>query len=174
MPLHRLDEISRHHQDVALIVSGPSCQQLVPEQLKYGQLYIIDTNEANQTKAGDAENANSLLQVLTIISNVMNNNPYTAAYRDMRTIEREEQDRATLENIPPRKRTMQFITGPDVGTTIQRTMKLIVATFIGGRRCTSITHRYIVVYPLLRQKRNQFLYFGPYRSHGVSSVVPEW
>ena len=62
------------------------------EQLKYGHPYIIDTNEANQTRAGAAENSNCLLPVFAIISNAMDNNPYTAAYWNMRTIEREEQD----------------------------------------------------------------------------------
>ena len=48
----------------------------------------------------ELENTNCLLPVFAIY--VMNNNPYTAAYRDMRTIECEEQVRDTLESIPPR------------------------------------------------------------------------
>ena len=108
------------------------------EQLKYEQLYIIDTNEAIQTRAGAAENADCLLPVFAIISNVMNNNPYTAAYQNMRTIEREEQDRATLENIPPRKITA-IHRRSRCKTVQQSNGQRDCCNIYWGRRCTSIT-----------------------------------
>ena len=100
----------------------------------------------------------------------MNNNPYTAAHRNMRTIEREEQGRATLENIPPKKITAQFIAGPDVRGYNNPTNNEIAKIFIGEDDAPPL-HRDIVVYSLLRQK--EILYFVPFRSHGVSSAVPE-
>ncbi|KAF2346952.1 hypothetical protein FHG87_022290 [Trinorchestia longiramus] len=73
-----------------------------PEERRYGQLYILETNEAIQTR----ENANCLVSVFQKINEAMNNNPYAAAYHNMRAIEQQEQERAVIENMPPRQVTM--------------------------------------------------------------------
>ena len=91
----------------------------------------------------------------------------------MRTIEREEQDRATLENIPPREITVQFIAGSDVRGYNNPTNNEIAAIFIGEDGAPPL-HRDIWCLPFATTERKKNLYFVPFRSHGVSSVVPEW
>ena len=50
----------------------------------------------------------------------MNNNPYAAAYHNIRAIEQQKQERAAKENMPPRQVTMQFI----LALTDENTTKL--------------------------------------------------
>ena len=83
------------------------------EERRYGQLYIIETDEAIQTRANAHENANCLVSVFQKINESMNNNPYAAAYHNMKAIEQQEQERAAMVNMTPRQVTMQFIPGPD-------------------------------------------------------------
>ncbi|KAF2356513.1 hypothetical protein FHG87_012733 [Trinorchestia longiramus] len=56
------------------------------EERRCGQLYILETNEAIQTRADAHENANCLVSVFQKINEAMNNNPYAGAYHNMRAI----------------------------------------------------------------------------------------
>jgi len=54
---------------------------------KYGQLYIIDGQEAVQARFVAPENGNCLQSNLEAISNLMENNPYALMYKNMRIVE---------------------------------------------------------------------------------------
>ena len=118
---------------------------------RYGQLYIIETDEAIQTRANALENANCLVSVFQKISESMNNNPYAAAYHNMRDIEQQEQLRAEIENMPPRQVTMHFIPGPDRRRYNNPTGNEVAAIFVGDDGAPPI-HRDIVVYPIGQQR----------------------
>ncbi|KAF2363180.1 hypothetical protein FHG87_006062 [Trinorchestia longiramus] len=125
-----------------------------PEERRYGQLYILETNEAIQTRANAHENANCFVSVFQKINEAMNNNPYAAAYHNMRAIEQQEQEkqeRVVIENMPPRQVTMQFISGPDRRRYNNPTGNEVAAVFVGDDGAPSM-YRDIVVYPIGLQR----------------------
>ncbi|KAF2354870.1 hypothetical protein FHG87_014377 [Trinorchestia longiramus] len=118
-----------------------------PEERRYGQIYILETNEAIQTRANAHKNANCLVSVFQKINEAMNNNPYAAAYHNMRAIEQQEQKRAVIENMPSRQVTMQFIPGPDRRRYNNPTGNEVAAIFVGNDGASPM-YRDIVVYPI--------------------------
>ncbi|KAF2354778.1 hypothetical protein FHG87_014467 [Trinorchestia longiramus] len=122
-----------------------------PDERRYGQLYILETNEAIQTRANALESANCLVSVFQKINEAMNNNPYAAAYHNMRAIEQQEQERAVIENMPPRQVTMQFIPGPDRRRYNNPTGNEVAALFVGDDGVPPV-YRDIVVYPIGLQR----------------------
>ncbi|KAF2345401.1 hypothetical protein FHG87_023843 [Trinorchestia longiramus] len=85
----------------------------------------------------------------------MNNNPYAAAYHNMRAIEQQEQERAVIENMPLRQVIMQFIPGPDRRRYNNPTGNEVEAIFVGDDGAP-LMYRDIVVYPVasaLREMR---------------------
>ncbi|KAF2348375.1 hypothetical protein FHG87_020871 [Trinorchestia longiramus] len=122
-----------------------------PEERRYGQLYILKSNEAIQTRANAHENANCLVSAFQKINEAMNNNPYAAAYHNMRAIEQQEQERAVIENMPPRQVTMQFIPGPDRRRYNNPTGNEVAAIFVGNDGSPPM-YRDIVVDPIGLQR----------------------
>ncbi|KAF2357645.1 hypothetical protein FHG87_011603 [Trinorchestia longiramus] len=121
------------------------------EERRYGQLYILETNEAIQTRANAKENANCLVSVFQKINEAMNNNPYPAASHNIRAIEQQQKERAVIENMPPRQVTMQFIPGPDRRRYNNPTGNEVAAIFVGDDG-TPPMYRDIVVYPIGLQR----------------------
>jgi hypothetical protein len=71
------------------------------EQRKYGQLYIIDNEEANQTRI--ESNNKCSLQVLKQLDNILRKiNPYAHAYKMMHEVETEETLRCQRKGIVPK------------------------------------------------------------------------
>ena len=68
---------------------------------KYRQLYIIDAQEAVQARLVSPENSNCLQAIVEVISNVMDNNPYAKLCKNMRTVELEKVEKASMENVQP-------------------------------------------------------------------------
>ncbi|CAI9730060.1 Hypothetical predicted protein [Octopus vulgaris] len=99
---------------------------------------IGDRNlKALQTRAEVPENINCLQSVMEKISSVMLNNPYTAAYLNMRTVEQEEKGTAR-ENANPKKVTMHFISGPDARRYNNPVHNEIAAVFVGEDGALSV------------------------------------
>lgn len=116
------------------------------ETRRYGQLYILDTNEAINTRTHAQENSNCLSSVFQRVLIAMQNNPYAEAYNNMRTVELREQEREARENIPARRISMHFISGPDQGRYNNPTNGEIAAIFVGEDGAPP-AHRDIVIYP---------------------------
>lgn len=69
------------------------------QQRKYGQLYILDNEEANKSRA---ENNNKCtIQILNKLDNIIRQiNPYAHAYKMMYEVEREEIIRCQKQGVP--------------------------------------------------------------------------
>ncbi|KAF2365688.1 Phoxous domain [Trinorchestia longiramus] len=140
-----------------------------PEERRYGQLYILETNEAIQTRANAHENANCLVSVFQKINEAMNNNPYAAAYYNMWAIEQQEQERTVIENMPPRQVTMQFIPGSDRRRYNNPTGNEIAAIFVGDDGAPPM-YRDIVLYPIGLQ-RHRIAYISCHLDPMVYSLL---
>ena len=80
----------------------------------FNQLYIIDVADAVNFRLNNPANDGCLQEIFQIISNVMQRiSPCSMAYKSMRQIEIEEQQRADQENRAPSVVTMKFIAGQD-------------------------------------------------------------
>ena len=75
----------------------------------------------------------------------MENNQYTNLYKNMRTVELEEEERASMENVQPREILMQFISGPDAKRFNDPTNNEIAVIFVGQDGARPINRD--VVYP---------------------------
>ncbi|KAF2368867.1 hypothetical protein FHG87_000374 [Trinorchestia longiramus] len=122
-----------------------------PEERRYGQFYTLETDEAIHTRANSHENTNCLVSVFQKINEAMNNNPYAAAYLNMRAIEQQEQERAVIENMPARQVTMQFIPGPDRRRYNNSAGNEVAVIFVGDDGAPLI-FRNTVVYPIGLQR----------------------
>ena len=114
---------------------------------QYGQLYIIDANEALQHRMEAPRNNNCSLQTMTIINDVLQEcNPYVDVYKTMRTIEQEEHQRARRENRPVQNCTLSFRRGSDMRRHNLPTSNEIAVVFLGEDGAPPV-HRDITIYP---------------------------
>ena len=88
-------------------------------------------------------------------------------YKNMRTVEMEEEQRAARENVRPRKISMQFKCGPDARRFNTPTNNEIAAIFVGEDGAPPI-HRDVIVYPTAEQK-HRISYLS---SHLDSMIYP--
>ena len=118
---------------------------------KYGQLYIIDAQEAVQARLVSPENSNCLQANVEVISNVMENNPYAKLCKNMRIVVLVEEEKTSMENVQPSEISMHFISGPDLKRFNYPTNSEIAVIFVGENRAPPIS-RDIVVYPTGQHK----------------------
>jgi hypothetical protein len=81
----------------------------------YSQLYIIEGDQAVETRMAHRENQNCRYDIMHLLTQVMDRvNPYAAAYKRMKQIEDEQLQQAESSGAPPPKVTMHFKQGKDV------------------------------------------------------------
>ena len=69
------------------------------DQPKFSQLYILDSAEALRERVNNPVNVNCREDVMGIINHViLRESPFAAAYKNMATVEMEENERARAEN----------------------------------------------------------------------------
>ena len=84
------------------------------EEPQYGQLYIIEGNQAVNRRMNRLPNISCSTDIMQIIQNVMDEiSPYVVAYKYMHEVEQEEQMSACAENRIPREVRLHFKRGPD-------------------------------------------------------------
>lgn len=102
------------------------------EERKYGQLYIIEGNQAVTSRMSAPPNNQCLQSVMERIDDVLQeSSPYASAYRHMHAMEQtEEQDALTL-NREPRQVRLFFKRGPDCRRYNEPTYDEVAAVFVG-------------------------------------------
>ena len=76
---------------------------------KFAQLYILDSSAANAARMAVGENAGCLPEIMAKLDAVIRQiNPFATAYRQMWQVEQEEEERARVEERPPREIVMRI------------------------------------------------------------------
>lgn len=121
MPLHHLELRRCRYQDMAHTATNGqtyhSTNTLHPpegEERQYGQLYIIEGNQAVIFRMNAAPNSQCLRSVMETINRVMRAiSPYASAYRHMHAIEQAEESDAQAFSREPLPVRLFFKRGPD-------------------------------------------------------------
>ena len=115
------------------------------ERPQYGQLYIIDANEALQYRMEAPANQQCSARIMNLLNNVMNQcNPYVGVYKNMHLVEQQEQERAG--NDQPRRCQLNFTRGCDIRRYNFPTSNEIAAVFVGENGAPPV-NRDIIIYP---------------------------
>ena len=113
----------------------------------YSQLYIVEPATALNFRMQNPANRNCDPQVMDMIHNVLTLfSPYAATLRNLAEIEREEQERARMENRPASVVSMIMREGPDRRRYNAPLHEEVAAIFTGNDGAPP-TPRDIVVYP---------------------------
>ena len=114
---------------------------------QYGQLYIIEGEQAVTTRMIPQANKQCRTDVMQSVLRVMeDHSPYVHAYKHMHVVEQEEEDRANCEGREPRQVTLHFKRGPDRKRYNEPTHDEVAAVFVGEDGAPPL-QRDIIVYP---------------------------
>ena len=132
---------------------------------QYGQLYIIEGDQAVTTRMSAAPNSQCLRSVMEIINDVMEeHSPYVSAYKQMYRVEQDEEQYSAEQDQQPRMVRLMFKRGPDCRRYNEPTHNEIAAVFVGEDGAPP-ANRDIVVYPRDRQPQRM-----PYISSHVDPM----
>ena len=114
---------------------------------QYGQLYILEGDQAVQERLERAENVECNPEVMQILQNVVGQvSPYAEAYRNMAEIEAEQVAIAQRDEVPVPTIKMVFRTGRDERRYNTPVHDEVAAVFIGSSGAPP-SHTDIVIYP---------------------------
>lgn len=114
---------------------------------EYGQLYIIEGEQAITTRMGNEANQPCRSDVMQELLAVMEDySPYTRAYKYMHVVELEEGERANRENREPKEISLHFKRGPDRRRYNEPSHDEVAAVFVGEDGAPP-AERDIIVYP---------------------------
>lgn len=114
---------------------------------QYGQLYIIEGNQAVTSRMNSPYNTNCRQDIMEELQYVLQEvSPYAEAYRTMHAVELEEQQRARRDSTDPQQVRLYFKRGPDCRRYNEPVHDEIAAVFVGEDGAPPI-HRDIVIYP---------------------------
>ena len=114
---------------------------------QYGQLYILEGDQAVTERLARRENVDCSPAVMNILQNVMHTcNPYAAAFANMNQVEQFETENAHAMFAPVPKVTMVFKTGRDDRRYNSPVHDEVAAVFVGQQGAPP-THQDIVIYP---------------------------
>jgi len=117
------------------------------QERRYGQLYIIEGDQAVTTRMSAAPNSQCLRSVMETINTVMEeHSPYVSAFKQMHTVEQEEEQHAADQDQEARTVRLFFKRGPDCRRYNEPTHNEIAAVFVGEDGAPP-ANRDIVVYP---------------------------
>ena len=119
-----------------------------PGQLpQYGQLYIIEGDQAVQSRLARRENSHCSPAVMAILHQTMSQcNPYVAAYAHMHEIEQFEEERSHNNDLPMPQIKMVFKTALDERRYNEPVHDEVAAVFVGQEGAPPSNHD-VVVYP---------------------------
>ena len=117
------------------------------QERQYGQLYIIEADQAVTTRMNAAPNSQCLSAVMDIISQVMvEHSPYASAFQHMHAVEQAEEQDAAEQDRQPQIVRLFFKRGPDCRRYNEPTHNEVAAVFVGEDGAPP-AHRDVVVYP---------------------------
>ena len=117
------------------------------EQPQYGQVYIMEANQAIECRMQKKENANCKEEIMKLIQKVMEeHSSFVAAYKHMYEVEKEENLRAAEENRAPTTVQMVIKRGPDRRRYNEPTHDEVAAIFVGNDGAPP-ANRDFIVYP---------------------------
>ena len=97
---------------------------------QFGQIYILEGDGALQTRLNN--NTSTLRSVMLLLqNNIIESNPYAAAYNNLHAIEQEELQLAGAEGREPESIRMIFSAGPDRRRYNAPTHNDVAAVFVG-------------------------------------------
>ena len=99
---------------------------------QYGQLYIVEGDQAVTTRMNSPFNSECRRDVMEDIQEVLQeSSPYAQAYKNMHIIEMEEQQHASTSNTDPKQVRLFFKSGPDCRRYNKPRHDEVAAVFIG-------------------------------------------